>query len=178
MTSAKTGPELRGAAWATPATSKAASHGIACVRSALTASLLPREGGTLTAFAKGALLVGGQAPGGPLVSTAELVLPSEDNPDNQVLAIAGPAVIDHASIALQNGAVLLTGGRKRESATAPLLVSSAAHLFTESSSELVAQQLDPGLLQARAGHSMTRLGNEIGADVLILGGHHRFDERK
>lgn len=139
---------------------------------ALTDAVTPRQPVTLAPFGDGrAIVVGGLGAGGEPVDVVEVIDP--DLPGGlQVTRIPGPAVTDHAMLTLVDGTVLVAGGRTRASAGAPLLASRDAWLLRFGDGDVLEP---PALLGAamnasRAGHTMTRLGDEVGADVLIVGG--------
>jgi hypothetical protein len=142
----------------------------------LEASVALRSAGTLSSFAGGALVVGGVDDSGDGVPIVEHIRPDEVNQGNQVVSITGPRAAEHRSITLEDGSVLVTGGKGQSSQGASFVMSTVAWLYTSLEGELVARELDPGLTTPRAQHSMTRLGNEIGADVLIIGGIDAADQ--
>jgi len=116
-----------------------------------------------------AIIIGGVDAGGTAVPTAELFSPLRTPAVEQV---DGPRLRDHAATALVDGTVLATGGRTQSQANDPYVVSADAWVFEIGAGDALAapRQLPLGLATARADHTMTRLGNEVGADVLIVGG--------
>lgn len=136
----------------------------------LEASIVARAGSAVSPFAGGALVIGGLDSAGDGVAFAEQVLPGEANADNQIVAIDAPRVSGHVSVTLQDGNVLVTGGMEQSDAGAAFAMSTSAWLYSSLAGELVGRKLNPGLATPRSGHSMTRLGNEAGADILVIGG--------
>jgi hypothetical protein len=134
--------------------------------------LFERTGGALAVLPDGrALLVGGQGGDGEPLPLAEL-LDARTPRFAELEAFDGPAVIDHAAVGLVDGDVLVVGGRARPAAAAPLEVSAAAYLlhFGDGGAPEPFRLLEAGPAIARADHTATRLGDEVGADVLLVGG--------
>ncbi len=136
----------------------------------LDARVAMRSGATASPLGDAVIVVGGTDSDGNASASIEVIRPSEVTAVAQVRAVPGPALRGHVSVPLQDGSVLVAGG---------LLQASAGEEFTHSQSALVLSLLDgelrqreitAGLRVPRTGHSMTRLGNEVGADVLIVGG--------
>lgn len=136
----------------------------------LEAVLASRSGATATTFGGRVLVVGGKDGNGDAAGIVEQVLPTESNAGNQVLETSGPSVIEHESIELVDGSVLVTGGRTQPGAGEAFVHSDSATLFSLLGDELVERDIEPGLSVPRTRHSMTRLGNDVGADILIIGG--------
>ncbi len=132
--------------------------------------LLEREGASATEFGDRVLVVGGRDTGGDAVASVEQILPSETTVNNQVLQVVGPALVEHQSIELVDGSVLVTGGLSQASAGGEFVMSDTAFKFALLGGELVQRDIRPGLALPRTRHAMTRLGNEVGADILITGG--------
>ncbi|RMH43886.1 MAG: hypothetical protein D6689_03940 [Deltaproteobacteria bacterium] len=133
--------------------------------STLASQLAPRDGATLSPLLDGrALIVGGRDPDGALVALAEILDAKSD-------AIAArsegvPAVSEHAAATLVDGSVIVAGG------VGPAGVTAQAWEFgVDAAGQIAAPRLlFDGLALARAGHTMTRLGDDVGADVLVVGG--------
>jgi hypothetical protein len=132
-----------------------------------------RTGAVLAAFPDGrALVVGGLNARGDAVTFVELIDPLAA-PARQVLERSGPPLVGHAAVTLAGGAaVLVAGGRSQMRPGDPLDVTGAAWLFTfgEGGDLDGPRQLAATLFRPRAGHTLTRLGDEAGADVLVAGG--------
>jgi hypothetical protein len=79
---------------------------------------------------------------------------------------AGLARVDLTATTLSDGSVVVIGG----SPPGPAHPSSEIDLVTEDGGALDIHRLDATLATARAGHTATRLGNDVGAPVLIAGG--------
>jgi hypothetical protein len=132
--------------------------------------LLARDGASVTRFGDRVLVVGGLDDRGDVVTTVEQILPTETTVNNQVLRVAGPGLVEHQSIELVDGSVLVTGGQTQTVPGAAFEFSNTASKFSLLGGELVQRDIRPGLAIPRTRHAMTRLGNEVGADILITGG--------
>jgi hypothetical protein len=64
----------------------------------------------------------------------------------------------------------VTGGRLQSAPGEAFAVSASAWLYSVIGGEIVSRELTGELGTPRERHSMTRLSNEVGADVLIIGG--------
>ena len=135
-------------------------------------SIADRAGGILAAVPDGrAILIGGTARGDgvPLV---EAIDPNEPPVAvSRVEQQPGPRLVDHAAVTLVDGSVLVAGGRLQPDGGS-FGVTSAAWLVhfgggntLDEPEELVAVLGTP-----RHGHTMTRLGDSVGAAVLVVGG--------
>lgn len=134
----------------------------------LEAQLQPRVGGTFSKLGDGGIRIGGVDAEGAPTTIVEHILPSELTAGNQVVAQEGPALRGHASLTLVDGTVLVTGG---EDLSAAPVLASTAWIFSLGGEQLEpGRQITSGLATPRTQHSMTRMGNEAGADVLIIGG--------
>ncbi len=118
-----------------------------------------------------ALVIGGVDDAGDGVPLVELIDPN-GGAGRRVDAQIGPALSGHALAALVDGTILVAGGRAQTAPGQPWLVTDGARRYRVAGGG----QLDPASMLgetlniARADHSMTRLGDEVGADVLIVGG--------
>jgi hypothetical protein len=123
-----------------------------------------RTGAVLAPFGNGrSLLVGGVDADGEFVSGAIVLNPTgltlQQEPHE------GSMVTGHAAATLVDDSVIVAGGRTPDGVTA------AGWLYpTFGPGDLDARESLPPLSIARADHTMTRLGSELGADVLIVGG--------
>tara|TARA_R110002096_G_scaffold143328_5_gene299394 strand:+ start:41649 stop:43037 length:1389 start_codon:yes stop_codon:yes gene_type:complete len=137
----------------------------------LEGELVNRQGATATRFGDRVLIVGGiSSSSGDAARVVEQIVPTESTVNNQVLQVDGPALTEHQSIELVDGSVLVTGGFSQSSGGEPFVIANAATKFTLLGGEIVQREIRPGLAFPRTRHEMTRLGNEVGADVLITGG--------
>lgn len=136
----------------------------------LEGQLQARAGATVTRFGERVLIVGGVDSRGDAVATVEQILPTEVTVNNQVLQVAGPGLVEHQGIALVDGSVLITGGLSQPAAGQAFSLTTSASKFSLLGGELVQREIRPGLAVPRTRHAMTRLGNEVGADILITGG--------
>ena len=131
-----------------------------------------RRDAVLAPFGDGrALLVGGVDANDAYVDRALLVDPTGTNlqlDDNQT----GPELTGHAAATLVDGTVLVAGGRS------PTGVTGEAWRFRTVGGSVLdtPDLLFDTLVTARAEHTMTRLGGEVGADVLIVGGRDDADQ--
>lgn len=141
-------------------------------------SIAVRDGGILAALPDGrAILVGGTA-GGDGVPLVEAIDPNEQPvAASRLEAQPGPRLKEHAAVTLVDGTVLVAGGQLQPDA-GEFAVTSAAWLvhFGDGNTLDEPEQLVAESSAARAGHTMTRLGDEVGAAVLIVGGHDALSE--
>jgi len=125
-----------------------------------------RRQAVLAPFGNGrALLVGGVDDGGAYIDRALLVDPTGTTLqlDNRQ---TGPLLTGHAAATLVDGTVVVAGGDSPDGVT-----GKAWRFRTVGGSELdVPDEFFDTLSSPRADHTMTRLGSEVGADVLIVGG--------
>jgi hypothetical protein len=137
----------------------------------VTAPPIARTGARLVPVADGlAFLVGGLDPAGEPVSAVELF-----DPRPQLVleldTVSGPALVEHAAASLVDGSAIVAGGLAPDGAGG-LAPTAAAWRLRPPAGDLLEspRELAARLGEARAGHSMTRLGDEFGADVLVVGG--------
>lgn len=138
------------------------------VFTAVAGQLAPRTGGVLLGFADGrAVLVGGSHEG-DAVRTLELLDPLRSD---RVEVESGLPLVEHAGTVLTDDAAIVAGGRFQSSAGAPFTVSASAwRLRFPDGGALEAPRRLPDLVRARAGHTMTLLGDVTAAGVLVAGG--------
>jgi len=83
----------------------------------------------------------------------------------------GPRLRGHAAAALVDGSVVVIGGEEQASDGAPFTVTGKAWtLRSGDGGDLEVDALVPELAVPRRDHTLTRLGSEPGADVLVIGG--------
>lgn len=142
----------------------------------LDVELAARAGRVFTSFADGRFVVtGGIDSDGDGVAMVELVDPRPDvSASAQLEQLDGPILSEHTAIALADDTVLVTGGMASSGTGQPLEATSAAWQITPIPGGLLdSQELRVTMQSPRVEHSMTRLGDATGADVLIIGGRDR-----
>ncbi len=144
-------------------------HGVDRVRS-LERELVERRDASASLLGDGVLVVGGKNASGDAVASIEQIRPTEQRANNQIVVTDGPRLVAHESIELQDGSVLVTGGLHQALAGGAYAHSEVATVFSLLEGDVTLREIRPGLAVPRTGHSMTRLGNEVGADILIVGG--------
>ncbi len=138
-------------------------------------SIAERTGGILAAVPDGrAVLVGGTTggDGGDGVPLVEAIDPNEPPVSaSRVEQQPGPRLVEHAAVTLVDGTVLVAGGRLQNDA-GDFLITQTAWLVhfgggntLDEPEELATQTVAP-----RSGHTMTRLGDDVGAAVVVVGG--------
>jgi hypothetical protein len=131
-----------------------------------------RSGGVLAAVPDGrAILVGG-TDGGDGLPLVEAIDPNQ-NPvsASRLESQPGPALTDHAAVTLVDGTVLVAGGRLEVGAGEPAVTNLAWLVrFGDANSLAEPEQLVSETVWLRAGHTMTRLGDDVGAAVVVVGG--------
>jgi hypothetical protein len=140
---------------------------------ALETPLLERDDPIYAVFPDGRLLIVGGTAFANAVPTVELLAASPDVPANrQVETADGPRLRAAASTALVDGRVLLSGGETQAIDGGVFIKTAEAWVFEFADGNLLAapRRLSVSLGIPRANHTMTRLGDEVGADVLIVGG--------
>lgn len=139
--------------------------------------LTPRGGAAIATLGDGrALIVGGMASAQEPAALIEVIDPLR-SPERQRTEVAGPALREHALATLVNGEVLLAGGRHSETTGQPFAATSSAWLLRFGAGDVLdpPERLAVTMSAVRAGHTLTRLGDDIGADVLIVGGRDDDD---
>jgi hypothetical protein len=133
---------------------------------------LVRAGALLVPFATGqAIIVGGVDEDGAPVPVIEIVDPTAASAARQRETVDGPALTGHAGVLLVDGSVIVAGG-----VTAGAVSGVAWRFRVGAGGVLDAPEALPApMTQARSHHTMTRLGGELGADVLIVGGRDGAD---
>jgi hypothetical protein len=137
-------------------------------------SIAARTGGILAAVPDGrAILVGGTVTaGGDGVPLVEAIDPNEPPiSTSRVEQQPGPRRVDHAAVTLVDGTVLVAGGQLQDDA-GDFLVTQTAWLvhFGGGNTLDEPEQLVAEISAPRYGHTMTRLGDDIGAAVVVIGG--------
>lgn len=141
-------------------------------------ALTPRSGATLAALDDGrALIIGGMTTEQEPAEIIEVLDPL-GAPERQRAEIAGLALEEHAAATLVGGEILVTGGQHRLSQSEPFAVTQTGWLLRFGTGDVLdpPAELPVAMTAARAGHSMTRLGDDIGADILIVGGRDDADQ--
>lgn len=146
---------------------------------ALETPLLDRLDPIYAAFPDGRLLILGGTTEGNAVPTVELLAASPEVPPNrQVETADGPRLRASAAEALVDGRVLVTGGETQVINGGVFIKTGEAWLFGFADGNVLAapRRLVVALGVPRAHHSMTRLSNEVGADLLIVGGRDNLGD--
>jgi hypothetical protein len=144
----------------------------------LDTALEPRTGSVLAPLADGrALLVGGVDGNGDGVPLVEVIDPRPPGfglgPAGPLESQPGPRLRGHAAATLVDGSVLIAGGEEQEAsgrAFSPAVRTAWQLEFGDGGVLDAPRQLGVEATSARSSHTMTRLGDELGADVLIVGG--------
>lgn len=137
----------------------------------LEGTLLDRTGAVLAPLDDArALLIGGIDSDGAAVPLIEVLAPTRSTVVEP--AVDGPALVGHAAATLVDGSVVVVGGRTQARPVDPLVVSGEVWLLTFGDGGVLEapRRLAVELNQPRELHTATRLGDEVGADVLIIGG--------
>lgn len=136
-------------------------------------AIAPRSGGVLAPLADGrAVLVGGLDPDGDGVAAVEVIDPrAEPGPAGPLEVQSGPRLRALAAATLVDGGVLVVGGERQDAAGGAFAVTGAAwRIGFGDGGGLAAPEELRGAAVPRAEHTLTRLGDEVGADVLVAGG--------
>ena len=141
----------------------------------LNGHVAPRRGAVVAALADGRALriggVSGPAGGETAVASFELISPAaaadlqvQTTPDDRL------RLVDAAAATLVDGGVVVAGGRLDEGTG--LRPAGATWLFRPGDAGIVdpPRRLPAALAHPRYGHTATRLGDEVGAAVLVVGG--------
>ena len=125
-----------------------------------------------------ALIVGGLDQAGDAVPRVEVLDPGATTAGRQLEAFDGPALAGHAGVRLVDGTAIVAGGQEQDAPGMPFAISGSAWLFRiGAGGVLEAPERLPAAMQVPRGHhTMTRLGNELGADVLVVGGMDATDQ--
>jgi hypothetical protein len=119
-----------------------------------------------------ALVVGGIDGDGDAVDFVEVLNPTTAPAQQVRMVTGGPRVMDHATVTLVDGGVLVAGGRFQPDDTAAFTVSARAWILRLGEFGVLE---DPGaaeitpLISPRAAATLTRLDDEVGV-VLVAGG--------
>jgi hypothetical protein len=146
--------------------------------SSLAPRTIVRSESLLVPFATGqAIVIGGLDDGGDAVAMLEVMDPTAASEARQRETMDGPALVGHAGVPLVDGSIIVAGGLTQPAAGGAFAVSGAAWRFRVGAGGVVdaPEMLPATMTQARSHHTMTRLGNELGADVLIVGGRDAAD---
>ena len=140
----------------------------------LDAALGAREKRVFAPLADGRVLVIGGVDGdGDGAALAELIDPIPGVPTAaRRQEQDGPRLVDTSAVTLVDDTVLVAGGRVQSAAGQPFVVTDLAWKLRVGDGGLLepVEELRVTMRTARAEHTATRLGNEPGADVLLIGG--------
>lgn len=131
---------------------------------------LVRTDALLVPFATGqAIIVGGVDEDGAAVPMIEIVDPTAESAARQRETMDGPALTGHAGVLLVDDSIIVAGGVTP--GASPAVPGVAWRFRVGAGGVLDAPEVLPATMNlARSHHTMTRLGGELGADVLIVGG--------
>jgi hypothetical protein len=133
-----------------------------------------RPGAAMAAFGDGrALVVGGLDGSGDAVGAVDLLNPLAPT-GRQLEAVVAPRfrLVRHAAASLVDGSIFIVGGMSQPADGMPFAASADAYLFSIAADGSLALPAGPvaRLATARSGHTATRLGDQVGAPVLVVGG--------
>jgi hypothetical protein len=133
-----------------------------------------RRGAVLAGFGDGrALVVGGVAISGDAPGSVDLLNPLAGSArDVETFLAPRLRLLDHAAATLVDGTILVAGGRAQPRDGAPFVVSGDLWLIGFDAAGTLALPASPvaQLATPRHGHTLTRLGDQVGAPVLVVGG--------
>lgn len=138
----------------------------------LPVSTADRQRAVLTGLGNGSsIVVGGVDASGDAVAVVEHLDPLAGE-GRQLSQQSGPTIRGHAAVTLVDGSVVVAGGSAQDMPGGSFTVSGIARVYRVGAGRVLepARVLAAGLQRPRRDHSMTRLGDEVGADVLIVGG--------
>lgn len=129
-----------------------------------------RTGSVLAPLADGsALRIGGAVDGVP-VTFFELLAPLANGVQEQSLTDGRVQLIGHAAATLVDGTVVVIGGQAPD-ASGVLGATGATWIFSvQAGAPALPTLLTTTLLVPRSDHTLTRLGDDVGAPVLVVGG--------
>ncbi|MEM9488911.1 MAG: hypothetical protein AAGC55_07185 [Myxococcota bacterium] len=141
----------------------------------LSAELTPRRGAVISALADGrAIITGGENGAGQPVTMIEVLEPQRDAVRQLSVPANWQAVLGHAAATLVDSSVVVTGGYDSSAKdTCPDATATASGWELRFGDGDVLSSPEPLTAEmhfARTGHTMTRLGDAPGADVLVVGG--------
>ncbi len=133
-----------------------------------------RVGARVAAFPDGrAVICGGMVPGTDnATGGVELIDPRPGRDLRYQLIEEGPRLRNHAAATLVDGRIVVAGGETQAADLQPFAVTGQAWIFdiAEGGDLAAPVLLAEAMVIPRAEHTMTRLSDEPGADVLIIGG--------
>lgn len=141
---------------------------------ALAGATEARDGATLSALpGDRALVLGGRDDANEPVARLEVLAPGAGPAQQIQLQDGAPRLWEHAAVTLSSGEVLAFGGNYVDGPGIPASVTTRAWRFTLGDGGVIADPAGAlsvgGLTRARAGHTATRIDDEIGI-VLVAGG--------
>lgn len=141
----------------------------------LDAKTIARDDASLAALGNGRALIVGGVSQGSAVPMTEVIDPLATG-DRQIDVQPGPALANTRAISLVDGSVLVSGGD--EEINSSFSLSGKGFLFRLGDGDILEapRQLSSTLTTARRLHAVTRLSDELGADVLITGGQDAADQ--
>jgi hypothetical protein len=129
-----------------------------------------RTGSVLAPLADGSALRIGGAVGGVPVTFFELLAPLANGVQEQSLTDARVQLVGHAAATLVDGTVVVIGGQT-PGTDGTLTATGATWSFTvQAGTPVLPTLLSATLAVPRSEHTLTRLGDDVGAPVLVVGG--------